>query len=315
MSNKIILMIHLITFNMVAMNSAGQEQADANKNLLAAASNNTFDLAIKALKDGANIDIQNEKGETALHYAMKNANAQMIQLLIDNKASLYKENNDNYMPLLCLKYNVEENTKITIVKSITKLVIAQVHEHEKKLRDELIEPKNNFPYLDFNNYCYPQFYEKFINGIIIAVRQQHFKILNSRMLKEVETDSSIIDKKVFELTIEHSLDTVKLLSFYIQKALNRNPKLGLEISFDYYDLEFNGFDLGTSSMKKLCNIINKPQEYYSNIAERDAEYEKWKHVYACTARIISLTGNTTISQPITDQQFSLVLKFTKHNQK
>lgn len=305
MSNKIVLMINLITFNMVAMNSASQEQSDANKDLLIAASNNKFDLAIKALKGGARVDAQDEKGETALHYAMKNADAQMIQLLIDNKASIYKENNDNYMPLLCLKYDVKESTKITIVKSISKVVVAEVHNHEKMLKDGWGELKINFPHLDFNNYCYPQFYEKFVNGIIIAVRQRHFKILHSNMLKEVQTDFLMMNEKVFELIVEHSLDTVKLLSFYLQKELNRNPKLGLEISFNYYNLEFNGFDLGVSSMKKLCNIINKPEEYYSKIEERDAEYEKWKCFYACVMRIMSQSGNAAISKPITDEQFSL----------
>lgn len=68
---------------------------ESTKNLWAAIAAGDYELVKELIKAGANINFQNEEGDTLLHIAVLNRNRKMLNLLIEVGIDLNIKNNIN----------------------------------------------------------------------------------------------------------------------------------------------------------------------------------------------------------------------------
>ncbi len=76
----------------------------ANYELIEGVKNDDIDKVKSAIKKGANINIQDEEGNTPISIACKNANKKIAQLLLLNDADVSIKNNDGHTPLMRAKF-------------------------------------------------------------------------------------------------------------------------------------------------------------------------------------------------------------------
>jgi ankyrin repeat protein len=72
---------------------------DYNKQLLEAAERENFELVCNALQNGADIEVKNHYGDTALHWAASNKNLAIAQLLLEKGANIETKDIGNNTPL------------------------------------------------------------------------------------------------------------------------------------------------------------------------------------------------------------------------
>ena len=180
--------------------------SDGKTLLIVAVENNKFETVKWLLGDGANTDVQDKRGNTALHYAAMLGDAKMIDLLVKNGADISIKNNEKKIPA-------------QLAPKLSAQFVVPVVTNEEVFEIQVVKPSNTEPkthFISANTTIADIFPNYQINSLSVAGRVICFdnktKLLHA-IIKSKYNSSTYIDlpititegskRKTFENTHEY----------------------------------------------------------------------------------------------------------------
>ena len=245
------LFLLLLIINFLPCHAMQKERVSIHTNnaLKKAVRENNHLIVHKALKNSANINAQDQDGNSALHYAMYNGNFSIIHTLHKANANSFIDNKYRNSPLLYLNIDMPLFEQSIVIADATKKGISRqmyndlkknnevnqeklnkVHDH-----DELAELFNKVIGKEETKY-YPIFYKDFLRQvntfILLALEDKTKKVATTLDLDPLLPyfDLSLAQKKASQLIqILKIMNTISLNFF----------KKSLSISEKVYTFHFN----------------------------------------------------------------------------
>lgn len=258
---------------------------DADKALLKAAHENNNAGIIEALNNGAHVNIQDQDGNTALHYAMRHGNFGMFNILDKAYASPFTLNNYQKWPLVYLNHHKTNflNQFLIVYSTLDSVLGDEIYLHLKKNKQINAQDFDKKPIKEiFSFYASTigkheknftsDFYEEFSAFIGNFILTELGEITDKKIQKEESIDPwlSFSNLSAAQKKASHLLQTVKLMNCCADSLIGKPLTTGKKF-YDGLSLNAKEFTKWKSTQLiaiyfgKLQSIIEDPKGYYDEM--------------------------------------------------
>ena len=279
----------------------------ADKALLDAADKNNLSAAIAALKDGADVNAQDQDENTALHKAIQHENYTLVEALFNKKLDPCIVNKYGHYPLLYIsdkmsflhQYNITAFTTSKAIRNqIKEDLITSKKVNQKKLNqigegDQLIAFFNKTigkKKKHFKCAFYSMFFYQVAKYILIALEDSPEKAASKFDLDPSLPyfDLSLAQKKVSHLLrILKIINSIGYTTLHKPLAISKNNNSGIFILFSNFKTSPNAGLISIYGLQ-VKTIIDNPTKYIHEIKQKLILEDKLQWLASASIRIVTL---------------------------